>query len=276
MMKNLLNTIAIALIALFMFTSCDKTDEMPVEQQEREISNAQMQNSKNPYDKEGELHNAFLDYFIAKADGRKEMNREKMLVIYTDFYTAQKMEFGEEQIAGYQQLFDIYAEMNEGERHWSFPPQLCRWFPALCFVLTPSPTFPHLLPVGLLEEGNGATSTERTLKFIDAVKENEANILADKELSEEQRKALLNQHAIARYSSGYWHNVSAIQQGKSGYYEAFQEADAAKVCHTCDVVGADAAGAAVGALVGGVGAGPGAGIASGAALLEKAWNWFWN
>lgn len=275
-MKNLLNTIAVALIALFMFTSCDKTDEMPVEQQEREISNAQMQNSKNPYDKEGELHNAFLDYFIAKADGRKEMNREKMLKIYADFYASQKMEFGEEQIAGYEELFDAYSEMNIGVPSPNFPPQFCRWFPVICDILTPSPTFPYLLPLGLLNENNGGTSTDRALKFIDVVKENEVKIMASKELSEEQKKALLNQHAIARYSAGYWHNVSAIQQNNSGYYDAFQEADAAKVCHTCDVVGADAAGAAVGALVGGVGAGPGAGIASGAALLEKAWNWFWN
>ncbi|SFC59007.1 hypothetical protein SAMN05421747_115100 [Parapedobacter composti] len=275
-MKNLLNTIAIALISLFIFTSCDKADDIPMEKKEREISNTQMQNPKNPYDKEGEQHNAFLDYFIAKADGSKEMNREKMLKIYADFYASQKMEFGDEQIAGYGELFDAYSEMNIGVPSSNFPPQFCRWFPVICDILTPSPTFPYPLPLGLLNEDNGGTSTDRTLTFIDAVKENEAKILADKELSEEQQKALLNQHAIARYSSGYWHNVSAIQQGKSGYYEAFQEAHAAKVCHTCDVVGADAAGAAVGALVGGVGAGPGAGIASGAALLEKAWNWFWN
>ncbi|WP_196937443.1 hypothetical protein [Sphingobacterium pedocola] len=275
-MKTLQNLILIALLSTFTLTSCQK-DEIPGSKvEEREISTKQMQNGKNPYDEQGVLHNAFLDHFIAKADGKKEMNPDKMLSIYASFYAANKMEFGDEQIAGYQKLFNAYGELKIGRPVPPFPLNFCRLFPAICDILTPSPTFPFALPTGLLNGQNGDSSTERTLKFIEAVKMTEANILADKELSEDHKKVLLNQHAIARYSAGYWHNVSAIQKGKSGYYDDFQDADIAALCHVCDVVGADAAGAAVGALVGGVGAGPGAGIASGAAVLEKAWNWFWN
>ncbi|TJZ60012.1 hypothetical protein FAZ15_14095 [Sphingobacterium olei] len=275
-MKTLQNLIAIALLGVVTLTSCQKDDLPGAQVEEREISAKQLQNSKNPYDEEGALHNAFLDHFIAKSDGKKEMNPEKMLEIYASFYAANDMEFGEEQVAGYHKLFEVYGEMNIERPISSLPPNLCRWFPIICEILTPSPTFPYALPTGLLNAENGNNSTERTLKFIQAVKDIEGKILADKELSDEKRKALLNQYAVARYSAGYWHNVSAIQKGRSGYYESFQDAEIAALCHTCDIVGADAAGAVVGALVGGVGAGPGAAIASSAAALEKAWNWFWN
>src|SRR5690606_6884890 len=132
--------------------------------------------------------------------------------------------------------FDTYAEMGIGGPAPTFPANFCRWFPGICDIFTPSPTFPYGLPLPMLSKDNGGTSTDRTLKFIEAVKEIENKILNDKTLSEEQQKALLNQQAIARYSAGYWHNVNAIQKDKSGYYDAFQNVEAAKVCHTCDVV----------------------------------------
>jgi len=275
-MKTLQNLIVIALFTTMSLTSCQKEEVLIPTKEEKEISNTQMKNAKNPYDDQGSLHNDFLDHFIAASDGKKEINPEKMLSIYKSFYAKNKMEFGEEQSASYRKIFEVYGEMKIGRPVPTLPLNLCRLFPAICDILTPSPTFPFGLPVTILGDKNTSTSTERTLKFIEAVKALEAKVIADKGLSADHKKALLHQQAIARYSAGYWHNVQHIQQSQSGYYTDFQAGDVAALCHVCDVVGADAAGAAVGALVGGVGAGPGAGIASGAAVLEKAWRWLWN
>jgi len=276
-MKTLQNLMSVLLISALSFTSCNKAEDVEVVQKvEVELNNKQMQNEKNPQDHEGAMHNTFLDFFSKSFDGTKEMNQDKLLKLYSEFHTSQKIAFGDEQIKGYKKLFETYDMMAMGRPIPVLPPSLCRWFPAICDLLSPSPTFPFGLPVGLLNEDNGGTSAERTLKFIEQIKVNEAKLIADKSLSEEKRKALLSQHAVARYSAGYWHNVNAIHKSKSPYFEPFQSEDIQAICHTCDVVGADAAGAAVGALVGGVGAGPGAGIASGAVVLEKAWNWFWN
>ncbi len=276
-MKTLQNLMSVLLISALSFTSCNKAEDVELIQKvEVEVTTKQMQNEKNPHDQEGALHNSYLDFFAKKMDGKKEMNQDKLLKLYSEFYASQKMDFGDEQINGYKKLFEAYDMMAIGRPLPVLPTNLCRWFPAICDLFSPSPTFPFGLPTGLLNEDNGGTSTERTLKFIEQIKANETKLLADKSLTEEKREALLSQHAVARYSAGYWHNVNAIQKSKSPYFETFQEADVQALCHTCDVVGADAAGAAVGALVGGVGAGPGAAVASGAAVLEKAWKWFWN
>lgn len=269
-MKNLQHIILLALFSTLFLASCDESglSTQPAESQEREISATEMAHQENPYDKQGAIHNEFLDYFITHRDTSEVINPEKMLAIYKGFYASKNMEFGDKQIAGYRELFHTYGEIASiGGPYTEF---LCEEFPFICDILTPSPTIP--LPVGLLDEDNGGTSTERTLQFIKAVKTNENKISSDKDLTEEQKKVLLTQHAVARYSAGYWHNVWAIQKDESGYYGPFQEIEAAQVCGTCDVVGADAAGAAVGALVGGVGAGPGAAVASAAAVIEK---WFW-
>lgn len=262
-----------AIFGAVLFTSCEKnTDVQPEERVEKEISLAQMSYAKNQYDQQGVLHNAFLDHLESSLE--KNLNQEGLLNLYNEFYVAQKMEFGEEERAGLTKYMDTYSEMRIGGPFPTIPLNICRWIPVICDILNPSPTFPYTIPLNILNSDNGGTSTERTTKFIESLKVNEDKIMSDESLSDDHRKALLNQHAIARFSAGYWHNVNAIQKGKSGYYDYFQEADVAKICHTCDVVGADAAGAALGALVGGVGAGPGAGVASGIAVAEKIYRWW--
>lgn len=257
----------ITLLVLFsslMFVSCDESSlsSGPEQSPEEKILAKQMAYDKNPYDKEGAMHNEFLDYFITHKDSTKEL-----LDIYAKFYHSKDMEFGDEQMAAYRELFQTYRQIPS--IGGPYTETFCEKYPRFCDILTPSPTFP--IPIALLGENNGDTSTERTLQFIKAVKTNENQIIADKGLSDRQRKALLTQHAVARYSAGYWHNVTAIQKEESGYYGPFQKSEAALI----DVVAADELGAIVGGIIGGpAGAGYGAASFSIAAVLENFWSSF--
>ncbi len=269
-MKNSFNLTLITVVALFLITSCDKKETQQMKPKaEKEITAEQMKNSSNPYDKEGELHNRFLDYFIAKTDVKNEMNRDKVYVIYEGFHKENKLEFGDKESSGFGDLMDAYSELSIGGPYIDL--DICKQFPALCNITGTGP----YNPLEILIPSDGTTSTERTLTYIKQIAGEEAKVLRNEELEDDQKKALLNYYAVARYSSAYWHNVANIQKSKSGWYDSFSQGDVAALCHTCDVVGADAAGAAVGALVGGpIGAGVGAGVASGAAVLEKLWNWW--
>lgn len=264
-MKNLFN---LTLITLFLITSCDKKEAQQIKPKtEKEITAEQMKNSNNPYDKEGELHNKFLDYFIAKADGEKEMNRDKLFVIYEGFHNENKLEFGDEGNRGFSSLMDAFSELGIGGPYLEL--DICKKYPAICNITGTGP----YNPVEILAPTDGTTSTERTLSYIKEIAGEEAKILRDEKVEDEQKKALLNYYAVARHSAAYWHNVINVQKSKSAWYDSFSqgEADVAAI----DIIVADAVGAGIGVAVAGVGVGPGAGIASSAAALYNLWKWVW-
>ncbi|MFA5669101.1 MAG: hypothetical protein WC967_07645 [Balneolaceae bacterium] len=275
--NKIFSVTTMALFGLLLLISCDEISSSAdkIKPEEIEIKTEQIQNAKNPYDEEGQIHNKFLDYFVEATAKDTAVDQKRALVLIENFYAQNEMELGREQIQGFNQLFEAYSELGLGLPGPIFPTPtdiLCRWFPTVCDILNPSgPFLPYALNNDDLGEENGGTSTERTLKFIETTKAQEAMVLESKELDDEHRNALLAQYAIARYSAAYWHNVENIQQQKSGYYTSLIESDnaIASKCHTCDVVGADAAGAAVGSVVPGVGTGVGAGVASAAAAIEK-------
>ena len=278
-LNKLFNITLMALCGMLMFISCDEINSTTEKEppQETEITVKQIQNSENPYDEEGAIHNEFLDYLVEEIGDTKTLDEEKTMDIIKNFYEENKMEFGGEQSQGFSQLFSAYGQLGQPGPLFPSPvDELCRWFPALCDIFNPTgPFIPYALQTDILNDENGATTTERTLKFIEATKEQESKALADREIEEEHRTALLAQYAIARYSAAYWHNAEYIQKESNGYYGDLTDGDAiAKACHTCDVVGSDAAGAAVGSLVPGVGTGVGAGVASAAAVIEKIWSWW--
>lgn len=261
-MKNLFNLTLSAVIALFLITSCDKKETAQIKPKaEKEITVEQIKNSKNPYDKEGEIHNKFLDYFIAKTNGKNDMNREKVYVIYESFHKESKIEFGDEERKSFGPLMDALSELSIGGPYIDL--NICKRFPALCNLTGTGPYNPS----ETLAPTDGTTSTERTVAYIKQLAELEAKVLNNEVLKDDQKKDLLSYYAVARYSSAYWHNVANIQKSKSGWYDSFSEANAVAPCHTCDVVQADANGSTV---AGGIGAA----IASAAVVIEKTWSWW--
>ncbi len=274
-MKNILKFALIALFGGFLLASCQKEKDNTPKKTEKAITLQQMENPDNPYDKQGKLHNEMLDYVAKTTDisSAKELTSEDMIGVVKKFYDVKKMDFSSRQMKGYEELFSIYAELGYGNGTAMLDSKLCEWFPALCNA-GPGPYLPAPdMPLFLLDSDDGGTSTGRTLNFIDSVKVIESKILANKDLSDKQRRAFLCRSSVARFSAGYWHNVLTIQKENSPYYESIQALEGP--CVTCDVLGGDAAGAAVGALVGGVGAGPGAAIGSLAVATEKLIRWLW-
>lgn len=279
-LRKIFSLTFIALFSVVLLASCaDINSETNTDEpKEREITAQQMRNSESPYDEEGAMHNKFLDYFVEATAEDTAITQQRATIVIENFYADNDMEFTGEHSQGYSQLFEAYTELGLGLPGPIFPTptdELCRWFPVLCDIFNPTgPFIPFALQTDILNEENGGTSTERTLNFIETTKKQEARVMASTELEDEHKNALLAQYAVARYSAAYWHNAEFIQQEKNGYYDSIIEADAvAQACNTCDVVGADAGGAAVGALIGGpVGAGIGAGVASAAAIIEI---WFW-
>jgi len=274
-LNKLFNITLFALLATVLVISCDGVTSGDVkEPAEKEITVEQMSNPDNPYDEEGAIHNKFLDYFVKATAEDSAISRDQIAVVIRNFYEENGMKYGDEQMRAQSQVFEVYTQLGIGNPQTVFPRPIdgfCEQFPIICDILNPTgPFIPYLLQNGDLDDENGGTSTDRTLKFIETTKEQEAKVLADRELSDEHRNGLLVQYAVARYSAGYWHNVKSIQQEESGYYNDFAEAELAADCHVCDVVGSDAGGAGVGALIGGpVGGGIGAGVASAASVIEK-------
>lgn len=261
-----------ALFGILLLISCDSVnnDNKKDQPEEREILASQIENPDNPFDKEGAIHNDFLDYFGQATAEDTVLDQESILKVIREYYAQNEQEFGEEETAAFARLFEGYGELGIAGPIFPRPSDIfCRWFPQLCDIFNPSgPFIPFALKTGSLNPENGSTSTERTLQFAKEVKELETKLLESEEIDGNAKEALLAQYAIARYSAMYWHNVST-QQVKGGYTEEFAEAQAAATCHTCDVVTADAAGAALGSIIPGIGTGVGAGVASAAAVIEK-------
>ncbi|RAV30542.1 hypothetical protein DN748_03330 [Sinomicrobium soli] len=258
--------------------SCDQEDDtMPIPKKEREISAKEMRNEKNPYDNQGVLHNEFLDYFITHIDlNTKEVNREKLMTLVEDFHKTKKMDFGASEIEVYNEVFDLYGKV---EIHLPGPlDRLCKYIPMICDILKPQGP---ILAFPDLDDNQEGTATDQVLDFIENIKVAEQKILADTQMEEIEKYALLNYTTVARHSAAYWHNEMHVQKSQSNWYNAETDMVAA-YCWKCvgksDVEGA-IGGAISGALAGGVGALPGAGIGAGAASAASAVveliDWWW-
>src|SRR5699024_5803058 len=203
----------------------------------KKVTFDQMENPDNPYDEQGKIHNEFLDYTAEAIDisSTKEMTSKETLDLVKRFYASKQMDFDARQMKAYEELFNNYAESGIGNDGGvsALKSRWCEYFHGLCDVLR------TCLPTILLSKTNGGTSTGRTLKFIDSVKQVERKILSDKNYTDKERKGLLSLTSVARFSAGYWHNVDKFEKGNSPYYKSIQ-ALAASDCPTCDVVMGDA------------------------------------
>lgn len=277
-----MNLCLAVLLGTFAFTACsdvantnEKKDDGPAE---REVTVQQIENPENPFDNEGAVHNKFLDFYEQQMKPGETLTNENALTAVEAFYEENNMELTSENIQAYLGLFRTFQEMGiqDGMAGQALK-DICDWLPAFCNpggVPGGTPPYnPHALNTGGIGAGEGSSATENLLRFVNDLRDTETEILRDKELTEEQRDALLAFHAVARYSAMYWHNVYNVYKDKNGYYSMLaevqerNEAAGLKSCAYCDVIKADALGGLRGALFGPVGIGVGAGVASAAAVL---------
>lgn len=262
----------LAILSCFIaFTACKKEEDRQVNQVEQEISAAQMQNKNNSYDQIGILHNKFLDYFSQNVPAEGNVNFDAFLNIYTKFAADNQIDFDDTQRRTLNSSYGTFLEMLGPNNDISnINPEMCKRFPALCNITGTGPYNPN----GLLDKSSGGTSYERTLKYIDAIRDIEKKVIASKDITEDDRNAILAYYTVARHSAAYWHNVENAYREKSYWYntEANSEANALRPCQQCTIVNADVTGAIVGAVAGPVGSLGGAVIFSTAAAL---WSWKW-
>lgn len=255
---------ALAICMVFSFTHCDVDDDTPPEK-EKAITALQMSNPDNPFDAEGAAHNDFLDYFIANADlSQSEWDRDDWFAILESYHASKGQVFTTEFQDYYDQFINVYKEAGAIPcANW--PYDICLCLPWLCdWIITGLPLLPFTLP----DPNSSETEYERNLAFIGELKFLELQVLEDDSLSTATRDVYLKYYAVARYSAGYWHNVINVEQAESQWYELL-DLNSGRQCVSCDIINADAAGAAVGALIAGPpGALAGAAAASAAVAVE--------
>ncbi|RAV30541.1 hypothetical protein [Sinomicrobium soli] len=255
MKKSFLKTALITCTVLTGMISCDNVEEdlIPEQEEEREITAQEMRNEKNPYDKQGILHNELLDYYIEHTDDVKDITPDRWIVITKAFYDSKKMDFEAVNIENYKENLHLYEKAAMNSSDLSF--DLCKYVPILCDggstgPYDPTPAFPGPFFSDDGNADNDSTHTNRVVEYLRAVRAEEDKILANTKLSDEERIALLNYTAVARHSAGYWHNVMHVQKSKNNWYGyAIQSEAAARPCLACDAIYADALGTAVGTVL---------------------------
>lgn len=247
--SRLFNITLAAVLTLCVAAACESInssgdDKADGGASEAEITVRQAANPNNPLDKTGAGHNEFLDYYILHADADTHLDAGRLFEIAEGFMREQHMDLDER---GARNLAMFVERMSGSLAETGSPVQAlinCDNIPEwLCDIVNPGPTFPYPVPVNFLADAGG-TATEKTLRLIDAVKLLDNDIGHDRELSTEQRAALLNGNSTARYSAMYWHNVKYIHKGKSGYYND-KENEANALPPLRDIVKADIIGAKI-------------------------------
>lgn len=270
-MKNIIK-LGTFMLSLFIMTACNKNEDTKISSTEKEISLSQMENKANRLDQTGKLHNQFLDYFAANVDSKNnDLNIEDLISIYSKFARENQVNFDDEQRSNLSSAYNTMREMMGKESKLeNISLDICKRFPAICDITGTGPYNPN--PINILANTTGETSYDRTLKYIESIKDIENKVLASKEFNEKDMETILAFYSVARYSAAYWHNVQYVSQ-KSSYWFNENDAKAVRPCTNCNVVNADVTGAIVGALAGPWGSLGGAVVFS-AAAKNMGWRWF--
>lgn len=271
-MKNLLKITLTAAVGLLLMSSCKKEEAITLTETEKEITATEMANPENPYDNEGKIHNRFLEYFITNVGDANKIDQDRLNMIYEGFATANKMQYGQDETGHFNELVGMYVKLKAGKP--DFIENASKQYPDWRELLNSTGPYNPNQIASPRDPASGLPTGKRMRMYIQDVKNEETNILKNKELNDEQKAVYLKYFSVARHSAGYWNNVINIEKEKSPYYKSIMDAQnqPAALCATCDIIGADASGAVVGAIFGGpVGAGVGAGIASAAAAIEIFW-----
>lgn len=219
-MKNLLRISSAMMLTLFLFTSCDK-DETSEDEKAKPITLSQMQNSKNPIDEQGTMYFDFLTKLaenndiggwdvgqlaeangiedwdvgqIAQSDDKNGWDVSKIRSLAMDFNKSKGKDSGEKAQRSLGIQFEVFSNIQMiSDAHE------CQRYPDRC------PDYKKYL-----EEKNkkisGGSDRDRTIKFIEALRDKESVVLANGEMSEEEKEAFFTMATIARHAAGYWFN----------------------------------------------------------------------
>ncbi len=229
-MKSLFKVSLAMISALFLVTSCsDDNDET---QKEKAITQAEMQNSANPYDEQGVLYHGFLVHITAEDDWEAPRVIEDI-----GGWDVSKIAEFEKDIGGWDvgqisenndiggwdvgQIVSFAMGVNE-DNGKDFSDRAKRILSAQLEAFSGLNTIsPHTdcwihpewckdftNPVEILSSSNGGTAHDRTIKYINAVREQEAKIQGNDKMNEAEKDGLLVSYSIARHAAGYWYNES--------------------------------------------------------------------
>lgn len=223
-MKNLLKISVAMMLALFLITSCSKKKDAPKPDDKKEvaITQAEMQNKANPYDEQGNMYNGFLNAMASDSGGiggwdvgqlaqfngdiggwdvgqLAENNGDiggwdvgQIVNAAMDFYGSQGKDFGDGTKRNLSTQLKVFSSMNISEHNdcWLHP-DWCKDF---------------VNPVEILNVSNGGTLHDRTIKYINAVREKEVKLMGNDKMNQAEKDGLLICYSIARHAAGYWYN----------------------------------------------------------------------
>ena len=250
--------------------SCTKDDDEPSDA-ERLITKAETENRDNEWDITGELHNAYLDFFISRRDEWQEgVNRTILLGINEDFFTGNDLTFIPDQHIA---IFTAFHEMEEhdvdiGSENFQLS-SICDYLPYFCELFPPDEPFPDL-DFEFITSGN---NTDKVLDFIERTRASENEIISGNRYNEEQKSIILQYYAVARYSHQYWHNQKVL--GSDSPWDDYLGDDVIMPRAGGPIIRSDIRGAIIGFFTGGNALG-GAAVASAAKAIDLLLEWLWD
>jgi DNA-directed RNA polymerase subunit F len=262
-MKTLLNVLAITLLVLF--SSCENEEIKDLVETPQRLSTLSVENSDNKLDDVGRQHNEALAFILEKKENQyqsKKLAQGELVEIVMEYISGKQIEIDAKTVANMvSHYFEILAT---GSPITLSRIDICKIYPYICNPgpgpYNPFPTFPTFETSVMTD--NHVTNYKNAMDQITAIKAYEANVTKDASLEDEARNGALSYAATYRYSTQFWYNAGNLDDLPMG-----QESSASP-CKSCDVIQADAAGAAVGSLFGPGGAIIGGVLASAVAYDE--------
>lgn len=243
-MKNLFKINLALVLTLFLVTSCSKNKDAD-EQKEKVITAAEMQNTFNPFDEQGIMYKGFLNTIASDSDRFKEggimaeddWEAPQIRKDIGGWDVGQIAAFNGDiggwdvgQIAAFNgdiggwdvgQILSFAMRFNStngkdssdlARRNLSMQLEAfsgmnmadiedeCWYHPSRCKKF--------INAVQILEPSNGGTAHDRTIKYINAVRDLEAKVQGDVKINQAEKDAFLISYSIARHAAGYWYNIS--------------------------------------------------------------------
>lgn len=214
------------MLTLLLSTSCSKNDDdevlAPDTQNEKAITQAEMQNNSNPFDGQREMFNGFLKVLANNGDlGGWDVSQLTQFNGDLGGWDVSQIANYNGDLGGWDvsQIIDQAMDYNEENGKASgdvareslfmqiegisgmgvfSPIDDCLWRPDRCRLFK--------LAIAVLDSSNGGTARDRTLNFINSIRDQEAEIQGNGEIEQTEKDMLLISLSIARQAAGYWFN----------------------------------------------------------------------
>lgn len=222
-MKNLIKISLSMMLTLFLFASCSKNDDETPEpdQKAKAITQQEMQNKANPYDEQGAMFTGFLKVMANDGDlGGWDVSQIAAFNGDLGGWDVSQIAAKDGGPDGWDvgQVIDLALKFNskdDGDKaspiilHMQLeaisgmgnfnPIDDCLWRPDRCKKFQSA--------IQALDSSNDGTAYDHTLKFINTIRKQEAEIQDDDEMKDLEKKDFLISYAIARHAAGYWYNA---------------------------------------------------------------------